>query len=62
MIIKWSMFLTPHLFCRDNIIQPMGVDAEGKLVPMSGLRENSLTEEGKSGSENEGEADEGEKD
>eukprot|EP00064_Thunnus_orientalis_P014519 superscaffoldBa00002534_g14565 len=47
---------------RDNIIQPMGVDAEGKLVPMSGLRENSITEEGKSGSENDGEADQGEKD
>lgn len=46
-------------FCRDNIIQPMGVDAEGKLVPMSGLRENSL-EEGQSGSEHNGE--EGEKD
>ncbi|XP_061911813.1 synembryn-A isoform X1 [Entelurus aequoreus] len=30
---------------RDNIIQPMGVDADGKLVPMAGLRENSLTEE-----------------
>ncbi|CAK6964240.1 synembryn-A [Scomber scombrus] len=46
---------------RDNIIQPMGVDAEGKLVPMAGLRENSL-EEGKSGSEHDGEADEGQKD
>ncbi|XP_077406002.1 chaperone Ric-8A isoform X2 [Vanacampus margaritifer] len=30
---------------RDNIIQPMGVDADGKLVPMAGLREDSLTEE-----------------
>ncbi|XP_061666434.1 synembryn-A isoform X2 [Syngnathoides biaculeatus] len=30
---------------RDNIIQPMGVNADGKLVPMAGLRENSLTEE-----------------
>ncbi|XP_031699049.1 synembryn-A-like [Anarrhichthys ocellatus] len=45
---------------RDNIIQPMGVDSEGKLVPMSGLRDNSLTEEVKSGSENDGEAEEGE--
>ncbi|XP_068439680.1 synembryn-A [Clinocottus analis] len=45
---------------RDNIIQPMGVDSEGKLVAMSGLRGNSLTEE-KSGSENDGEAVEGEK-
>ncbi|XP_008281507.1 synembryn-A-like isoform X1 [Stegastes partitus] len=47
---------------RDNIIQPMGVDAEGKLVPMSGLGGNSLTEEGKSESEKDGEAGEGEKD
>ncbi|XP_054454493.1 synembryn-A [Anoplopoma fimbria] len=46
---------------RDKIIQPMGVDSDGKLVPMSGLRDNSLTEEVKSGSENEGEAEEGEK-
>ncbi|XP_076615522.1 chaperone Ric-8A [Chaetodon auriga] len=46
---------------RGNIIQPMGVDSEGKLVPMSGLRENSLTEERESGSENDGEAEEGEK-
>ncbi|XP_035520085.1 synembryn-A isoform X2 [Morone saxatilis] len=46
---------------RDNIIQPMGVDSEGKLVPMSGLRENSLTEERESGSENDGDAEEGEK-
>ncbi|XP_041818074.1 synembryn-A [Chelmon rostratus] len=46
---------------RGNIIQPMGVDSEGKLIPMSGLRENSLTEERESGSENDGEAEEGEK-
>ncbi|XP_053197725.1 synembryn-A [Scomber japonicus] len=46
---------------RDNIIQPMGVDEEGKLVPMSGLRENSL-EEGQSESEHDGEVDEGKKD
>lgn len=49
------------MFCRDSIIQPMGVDSEGKLIPMSGLRENSLTEERESGSENDGEAEEGEK-
>lgn len=36
----------------------MGVDAEGKLVPMSGLRTNSLTEEQKLESENDREADE----
>lgn len=47
---------------RDNIIQPMEVDSEGKLVPMSGLRENSLTEEGKSESGVDGETEEGEKD
>ncbi|XP_040922762.1 synembryn-A [Toxotes jaculatrix] len=46
---------------RDNIIQPMGVDSEGKLVPMSGLRENSLTEEGRSDSDNDGEVEEREK-
>ncbi|XP_037319125.2 synembryn-A [Pungitius pungitius] len=43
---------------RDDIIQPMGVDSEGKLVPMLGLRDNSLTEEVKSDSENDGEAEE----
>ncbi|XP_041672339.1 synembryn-A-like [Cheilinus undulatus] len=36
---------------RDKIIQPMGVNSEGRLVPMSGLRENSLNEGGESGSE-----------
>ncbi|XP_051274735.1 synembryn-A isoform X1 [Dicentrarchus labrax] len=46
---------------RDNIIQPMGVDSEGKLVPMSGMRENSLTEERESGSDNDGDAEEAEK-
>ncbi|XP_069547345.1 synembryn-A [Brachyistius frenatus] len=46
---------------RDNIIQPMGVDAEGKLVPLSGQRGNSLNEEAKSESENDGEAGEDEK-
>ncbi|XP_023267112.1 synembryn-A-like [Seriola lalandi dorsalis] len=46
---------------RDSIIQPMGVDSEGKLVSVSGLRENSLTEEGRSESENDAEAEEGEK-
>lgn len=37
----------------------MGVDSEGKLVPMLGLRDNSLTEEVKSNSENDGEGEEG---
>ncbi|XP_022598318.1 synembryn-A-like [Seriola dumerili] len=46
---------------RDSIIQPMGVDSEGKLVSVSGLRENSLTEDGRSESENDAEAEEGEK-
>ncbi|KAM6964589.1 chaperone Ric-8A isoform 1-T4 [Tautogolabrus adspersus] len=46
---------------REKIIQPMGVNSEGRLVPMSGLRENSLTEGGESGSENDGEGKEGEK-
>ncbi|XP_008434837.1 synembryn-A [Poecilia reticulata] len=36
---------------KENIIQPMGVDEEGKLVPMAGL------EEAKSESENEAESD-----
>lgn len=56
-----SLFVIPHLSCRGNIIQPMGVDSEGKLVPMSGLRQNSLTEERESGSENDGDTEEGEK-
>ncbi|XP_060951504.1 synembryn-A isoform X2 [Limanda limanda] len=43
---------------RSNIIQTMGVDSEGKLVPLSGLRENSLGEEMRSESENDGEAEE----
>nr|XP_004571454.2 synembryn-A [Maylandia zebra] len=47
---------------RDNIIQPMGVDEEGKLVPMSGLKENPLSEEARSESENDGETEEGDKD
>ncbi|KAM9336461.1 chaperone Ric-8A [Symphorus nematophorus] len=47
---------------RDSIIQPMGVDSEGKLVPMmSGLRDNSLTEERDSGSEHDEDAEEGDK-
>lgn len=57
-----KLFFTPHLSYRDSIVHPMGVDSEGKLVPISGLRENSLTEEGKCESENDGEAEEGEKD
>jgi len=49
-----------HLVCfsRDNIIQPMGVNEEGKLVPMSGLGENSLDDEAKPETEKDGEADE----
>ncbi|XP_039991084.1 synembryn-A isoform X2 [Xiphias gladius] len=46
---------------RENIIQPVGVDSEGRLVPMFGLSETALTEEGGSESENDGEAEEGEK-
>ena len=60
-MIKLSMSLTPHVFCRENIIQPMGVDSEGKLVPLLGLRESFLTEEGRPESENDGEAEEGDK-
>lgn len=51
-----------RVFYRDNIIQPMGVDEEGKLVPMSGLKENPLSEEARSESENDGETEEGDKD
>ncbi|XP_017273957.1 synembryn-A [Kryptolebias marmoratus] len=47
---------------RDNIIQPMGVDEEGKLVPMKGLEENPLAEEAKSELENEAESDKEDKD
>lgn len=39
----------------------MGVNSEGKLVPISGLRDNALNEEGKSESENDREAEEEEK-
>ncbi|KAM9837140.1 chaperone Ric-8A-like isoform 1-T1 [Aulostomus maculatus] len=46
---------------RGNIIQPMVVDSEGKLVPMAGLRENGFSDQGKSESENDPEADESEK-
>ncbi|MEQ2276558.1 hypothetical protein XENORESO_015048 [Xenotaenia resolanae] len=42
---------------KDNIIQPMGVDEEGKLVRMKGLEENPLSEEAKSESDNEAESD-----
>ncbi|XP_073346469.1 chaperone Ric-8A [Pagrus major] len=42
-------------------IQAMRVDSEGRLVPMMGLRENSLPEERESGSENDRDAEEGEK-
>ncbi|XP_071763456.1 chaperone Ric-8A isoform X1 [Centroberyx gerrardi] len=47
---------------RDDIIQPMTVDAEGKLVPMTGLRDTSLAEEGESGAESDAAAEEGELD
>ncbi|XP_037546917.1 synembryn-A [Nematolebias whitei] len=47
---------------RENIIQPMGVDEEGKLVPMRGLEENLLAEEAKSELENEAESDKEDKD
>ncbi|KAM6897773.1 chaperone Ric-8A [Xenentodon cancila] len=47
---------------KDNIIQPMGVDEEGKLVPMSGLGENPTAEEPKSDAESDGETEEGDKD
>ncbi|XP_072311779.1 chaperone Ric-8A-like isoform X2 [Eucyclogobius newberryi] len=30
---------------REDIIQPMGVDSDGRLVPMTGLGENSILEE-----------------
>ncbi|CAJ1080974.1 synembryn-A isoform X1 [Xyrichtys novacula] len=46
---------------RDKIIQPMGVNSEGKLVPMSGLRENSITEGRESDSENDEEEKGGKK-
>ncbi|XP_029690295.1 synembryn-A isoform X2 [Takifugu rubripes] len=41
---------------KDNLIQAIGVDAEGKLVSMSGLMEKSIPEQRESGSDN----DEGE--
>nr|XP_043869989.1 synembryn-A isoform X2 [Solea senegalensis] len=44
---------------RSNIIQPMQVNSEGKLVPLSGLRDHSLSEEERSESENDGEAEKG---
>ncbi|XP_034717023.1 synembryn-A isoform X2 [Etheostoma cragini] len=51
------LFMLFNKLSRENIIQPMGVDPEGRLVPML----DSLTEEGKSGLEDDGEAEEGEK-
>ncbi|XP_077482483.1 chaperone Ric-8A isoform X1 [Stigmatopora argus] len=36
---------------RDDIIQPMGVDADGKLVPMAELRDNRVMEESTSDNE-----------
>lgn len=61
LINKLSISFASCVFCRDNIIQPMGVDSEGKLVPLSGLKKNSLTEEMKSESENDEEAEDKEK-
>ncbi|KAF7655331.1 hypothetical protein LDENG_00057640 [Lucifuga dentata] len=46
---------------RKNIIQPMAADANGKLVPITGLRGNSLIEEEKSDAENDEEEDGAEK-
>ncbi|RVE59548.1 hypothetical protein OJAV_G00189910 [Oryzias javanicus] len=43
---------------RDNIIQPMGVDEEGKLVPLQGLGENPMTEDAKTETETDEGADE----
>lgn len=40
----------------------MGVDEEGKLVPMSALKGNPLSEEAKSDSENDGETHERDED
>lgn len=48
----------PFLFGREDFIQAVGVDSEGNLFPMSGLRENSPAEQGESGSEKDGEAGE----
>lgn len=39
----------------------MGVNSEGRLVPMTGFRDNSFTEGTESESENDGEGQEGEK-
>ncbi|XP_010773419.1 synembryn-A [Notothenia coriiceps] len=55
------LFMLFNKLSREDIIQPMGVDSEGKLVPMFGMRDLSLPEERKSGSESDGEAEEGEK-
>uniref|UniRef100_A0A3B3CH82 Synembryn n=1 Tax=Oryzias melastigma TaxID=30732 RepID=A0A3B3CH82_ORYME len=43
---------------RDNIIQPMGVDEEGKLVPLQGLGDNPMTEDAKTETETDEGADE----
>ncbi|KAM9716532.1 chaperone Ric-8A-like [Menidia menidia] len=43
---------------RESIIQPMGVNAEGKLVPIMGLAENSLSDESKPETEKDGDAEE----
>uniref|UniRef100_A0A3P9HW50 Synembryn n=1 Tax=Oryzias latipes TaxID=8090 RepID=A0A3P9HW50_ORYLA len=42
---------------RDDIIQPMGVDEEGKLVPLQGLGENPMTEDAKTETETDEGAD-----
>lgn len=56
------VLFTLHVFCRDDNIQPMGVDEEGKLVPMSGLGENLPGEETKSEPESDGDTEKGDKD
>uniref|UniRef100_A0A3P9JB87 Synembryn n=1 Tax=Oryzias latipes TaxID=8090 RepID=A0A3P9JB87_ORYLA len=45
------------LFSKDDIIQPMGVDEEGKLVPLQGLGENPMTEDAKTETETDEGAD-----
>ncbi|XP_070707867.1 chaperone Ric-8A [Pempheris klunzingeri] len=47
---------------RDSIIEPMGVDSQGKLVPMPGLKDISLAEEARRESDNDGEAEDEELD
>ncbi|XP_068162095.1 synembryn-A isoform X2 [Antennarius striatus] len=46
---------------RDHFIHAVGIDSDGKMVPMSGLKEDFVTEERESGSENDRDTEEGEK-